>query len=194
MAADEAVRHAMIQGRQDAHSGSQTGLLEWGPTPSCSHPALHSPLHPLHSPAKAIESHKTCASTAQQQDRLLPWWSCPFEHLKTHAACCVQLPLSLADSAPVSLSELLPWGVGSVAGSTHMPTRLTPACSTMDDTPIDTRDVAGTCIALRLLRTAGHELLQLRCVPQHFLWRHVEVDRRALLLESSHEQGLISVT
>ena len=72
MPTDEDVRHVMIQGRQDAHSGSQTGLLEWKPTPSCSHPALHSPPHPLHSPAKAIESCNTCASTAQQQDRFFP--------------------------------------------------------------------------------------------------------------------------
>ena len=49
--------------------------------------------------------------------------------------------------SPVSLSELLPWGVGRVAGSTHMPTRFTPSCSTMDDTPIEALDVAGTCIS-----------------------------------------------
>ena len=138
-----------LQGRQDAHSGSRTGLLEWGPPPSCSHPALHSPPRPLHSPAEAIKSHDTSAGTAQQQDRFSAYGT-TFKAPET--ACCMLRATAFVSrqSAPVSLSQLLPWGVGNVAGSTHMPTRLTPACSTMDDTPIDARDVAGTCIALSL--------------------------------------------
>ena len=47
--------------------------------------------------------------------------------------------------SPVSLSETWPWGVGKVAGSTHIPTRFTPSCNTMEETPIEALEVAGTC-------------------------------------------------